>query len=426
MHHVPIGYYPVNRATAALQAQDRLKHMAIFGKTGVGKTTLLANMIAADLKYGAGVTVVDPHGSLIADILETLPSERTNDVIYLNPLHHSGRVVGLNLLDVKQAQHKPLVVSSLISIFKNLWPEGWGARSEFIFSNALYALLALPYPSTLLAVQKLLTDQRHRRQLLGRIRDPSVLWFFNQYDKQWSKSFREEAIAPIVNKVNKFVASPLLRPVLGQPRSGFDFRALLDERKILLCDLSKGTLGFDVSSLLGSIVVTKLALAALSRRDIPEHEREAHFLYADEVQNFVYGMDLPTIVAEARKYRLALTMATQTLGQLPKDTQSAVLGNCGTIAAFRLSAADALVLEQEFLQSPPAREFISLNDYEMYVKTLIDGGQGEPTLVKTYGPAPEDQRQNRSEVIIRTSLERYGQPRAAIEAKLKAFFSLRD
>jgi hypothetical protein len=201
MHHVPIGYYPVDRTTAALQAQDRLKHMAIFGKTGVGKTTLLANMIAADLKYGAGVTVVDPHGSLIADILETLSSQRTNDVIYLNPLHHSGRVVGLNLLDVKHAQHKPLVVSSLISIFKNLWPEGWGARSEFIFSNALYALLALPYPSTLLAVQKLLTDQRYRRQLLGRIRDPSVHWFFNQYEKQWSKSFREEAIAPIVNAV---------------------------------------------------------------------------------------------------------------------------------------------------------------------------------------------------------------------------------
>jgi hypothetical protein len=264
------------------------------------------------------------------------------------------RVVGLNLLEVDSEYQKPPVVSSLISIFKNIWPEGWGPRSEFLLSNAVYALLAQRRPGTLISVQKLLTDHGYRTQLAARVSDPAGHAFFDLYDRQWEPRFREEAIAPLLNKINKFVTSPLLRALLGQPQSSFNFRTVMDQGQILLCDLSKGNSGADVTSLIGSLVVTKLSLAALARQDTPEEQRRPHYLYVDEVQNFVYGIDLPTILSEARKYRLALTIATQTLGQLTEASRAAVFGNCGTIASFRINGDDATTLEREFAGQLPA------------------------------------------------------------------------
>ena len=423
MHRIPIGESFDTRKPFFIAQADRAKHMAIFGKSGVGKTTLLRNMISVDLAAGAGITVIDPHGSLIADVLELIPRVRSNHVIYLNPQGQAGRVLGLNLLEVDSEHHKPLVVSSLISIFKNLWPDGWGPRSEFLLSNTVYALLAQTRPGTILAVQKLLTDEGYRKQLASRVSDPAVHAFFDVYDRQWERRFREEAIAPLLNKVNKFVTSPLLRTMLGQPQSSFNFRTLMDEEQILLCDLSKGNLGADVTSLIGSLVVTKLSLAALSRQDTPEEQRKPHYLYVDEVQNFVYGIDLPTILSEARKYRLALTIATQTLGQLTDASRAAVFGNCGTIASFRISGDDASALEQEFAGQLPARELQTLADYELYLSTLIDGAPAGPYPLRTFPPFGKTGQENSPERIIRASMLRYGRPRAVVEAKLRAFLA---
>jgi type IV secretory pathway TraG/TraD family ATPase VirD4 len=285
--------------------------MAIFGKSGVGKTTLMRNMIVADLFNGSGLTVIDPHGGLIEDILESIPKDRTNDVIYFNPADPE-RVLGLNVLESVDYNQRSLVVSSLISILRNLYPNNWGPRTEYILEHAVYALLEQKEPVTLAALPKLLVDQDYRRKLVSNVTDPAIRAFFRFYESQ-NDRLREESIAPLLNKLSKFVSNPLLRAVIGQTTSSFDFRWLMDSGKIFLCNLSKGALGEDVSSLLGSLIVSKLSLASLTRQDIPEADRRPHFLYADEIQTFTHGVDFPSILSESRKYALALTVGTQTL-----------------------------------------------------------------------------------------------------------------
>ena len=287
-------------------------------------------MVICDLEAGNGLTVVDPHGSLVEDILHSIPRHRTNDVIYLNPADPS-RVIGLNVLEAVSHNQRSLVVSSLISILRNLWPLNWGPRTEYILEHAVYALLEQPKPVTLAALPKLLVDHNYRKHVVSQVSDPAVRSFFRFYDTQ-NDRLREESIAPLLNKVSKFITNPLLRAVIGQTRSSFDFRWAMDNKKIILCNLSKGALGEDVSSLLGSLVVTKLSLASLSRQNIPEDERQPHYLFADEIQTFTHGVDFPTILSESRKYALSLIIGTQTLAQLPEKTVAAVFGNCASLA----------------------------------------------------------------------------------------------
>src|SRR6266540_168958 len=344
-----LGQKEKDHTLVSVPGDVRRKHMAIFGKSGVGKTTLLRNMVVADLLAGNGLTVVDPHGSLVQDLLDCIPPHRTNDVIYLNPAH-TERVIGLNVLESVDRHQHSLVVSSIISILRNLYPHNWGPRTEYILEHVVYALLEQKQPVTLAAVPKLLIDHNYRKHILQSVTDPAVQSFFYFYEQQ-NDRLREESIAPLLNKVSKFITNPLLRAVIGQTTSSFDFRWLMDSGKILLCDLSKGALGEDVSSLLGSLIVTKLALASLSRQDMPESERRPHYLYIDEVQGFTHGMDLPTILSESRKYALSLTLGTQTLSQLPSDSIAAVFGNCATIISFRVSGDDAKELVREFAAS---------------------------------------------------------------------------
>jgi len=418
-----------------IEENERRKHCAIFGKSGVGKTTLMRNMIIADLRSGAGLTVVDPHGGLIEEIVEAIPRHRTNDVIYINPAHPI-RVVGINVLENVNDDRRSLVVSSLISILRNLYPNNWGPRTEYILEHAVYALLEQPHPVTLAALPKLLTDHDYRQHVISNVSDSAVKSFFRFYEAQHD-SLREESIAPLLNKVSKFISNPLLRAVVGQTRSGFDFRWAMDTGKIVLCNLSKGALGEDVSSLLGSLVVTKLALASLSRQDMPEIERRQHFLYADEVQNFTHGVDFPTILSESRKYALSLTIGTQTLSQLPSNTLAAVFGNCGSLVSFRVSGEDAHALVREFGSSGegprlatqmydviiPASELQNLQDYKLYLRTLMNGKPQEPFLVESFPPFPKLGKENKREVIIRTSLDRYASDRKSVEQKLAGFLS---
>jgi hypothetical protein len=285
-------------------------------------------------------------------------------------------------------------------------------------------------PGNACAIPKLLTDPAYRASVLRHVSDPAVRWFFELYDTHWNERFREEAISPILNRVSKFITNPLLRAIIAQPTSSFDVRRMMDTGTILLCNLSKGALGEDVSSLLGSLIVTKLSLAALSRHDIAGEQRRSHFLYADEVQNFSHGIDFPTILAEARRYRLTLAIATQTISQLPEKPASAVFGNDATIMSFRVSGDDAQTLAQESSLMLPASQLQDLSDYKLYVRTLISLNEGAPAvtpskphLITTFAPFSKAGNENTRERVIRASLERYGRSRTKVEARINKFLS---
>ena len=381
-------------------------------------------MIIWDIWQGVGVSVIDPHGELIHEILKAIPRTRTNDVIYFDPQDPKS-VPAINILESVSLEQRPLVVSSLINILKNIWADNWGPRTEYILSNSAFALLEQPEPQTLLAIPKLLTNSKFRERIVGNVKDPAVLDFFDTYDNRWNARFREEAVSPLLNKTNKFITNPLLRDVIGQTKSSFNFRDVMDKEQILLCDLSKGALGGDVSSLLGSLIVTKLSLASLSRQDTPEDQRLLHVLYADEIQNFIYGVDFSTILAEARKYRLALCIATQTLSQLPKESLASIFGNVGTLISFRVSGDDADTLQTEFATKKPVHLLQDLPDYHLYIKSLIRhkgiSRPHEPKLVKADLPFKSPPRN--VERIIRASHQRFARPRAEVEAKLKKFLA---
>ena len=433
---VYLGTKHKDNSVVSIAGAVRLKHLAAFGKTGVGKTTLLRNMAYADLVGGNGFTVIDPHGSLVQDLLQSIPRHRTHDVIWIDPAH-TERVIGLNVLEAVHHDHHHLVVSSLISILRNLYPDNWGPRTEWILEHAVYALLEQPQPATLVALPKLLSDELYRKEILKQVTNPVVKEFFRFYDAQ-NDRLREESITPLLNKVAKFNLNPLLRTVVGQSESTFNFREAMDRGQIILCSLSKGALGEDVSSLLGSLIVTKLALAALSREDTPEQDRRPHFLYADEIQNFVHGVDFPTILSEARKYRLSLTIATQTLSQLPERSLQAVIGNCATIISFRVSGEDAKALVREFAASGegpqtgetmydlvlPAAELQNLPDYQCYVRTLSDGRPEEAFLVRSFPSLSGDSTRVAIPAgVIRASIQRFGRDRTKVEKDIYNFLN---
>ncbi len=409
---------PIHIAPAA-----RRRHCAIFGGSGAGKSTLLRNIVADDIAAGHGVTVVDPHGQLVEEILANhIPRGRTNDVIYFNPKDEE-RAFALNMLDCRRPEQRALVVSITISIFKKLWADSWGVRMEDILRNSLHALLEQPSPVSLIALLKLLTEDDYRAEALSAVTNPIVLHFFHNTFERWNASFREEAISPVLNKVRAFLTDPLLRAVIGQERSSFDFRSALDDRKIILCDLSKGAIGADNAMLLGSLIVMQEKLAALSRSDIPESERVMHFLFAEEAQNYIG--DFESILSETRKYNLALSVATQGIESLSRETASAIFTNAGNLIAFRVSNTDAERLRDEFTMAFPGAVIQDLPDYRAYVRTLVCDDNGcrpmEPEQVATYPPFRKDRNAEWRSRIVRTSNERYTKQRAEVEAKIARF-----
>lgn len=402
--------------------------MALFGGTGTGKSTLLVNMAAADLDAGSGITAVDPHGGFCEDILSNhIPRHRKNDVIFFDPKSRT-HAIALNVLDCPRREERGLVVSHVVSIFKTLWAEAWGPRLEDILRNSLWALIEQPAPSSLLALPKLLTDEAYRTMILRHVENPVVLDFFANTYAKWTSSFREEAISPVLNKTRAFITDPLMRAVIGQTRSSFNFRWLMDNRKILLCDLAKGSIGDDNSKLLGSLIVLKEKLAALSRQDIPESERVAHVLYCEEAHNFIG--DFESILAEARKYGLILTLATQGIEALPRESTFAIFSNCATVISFRVSGTDATRLRDEFGLMLPASNLQELPDYTLYVRTLSrvkDGAASSPSgphRISAYPPFDRHPRHARRESVIRVSQARYAKPRSVVDQKLEVeFFS---
>ena len=396
-----------------IKLDDRRRHMYIIGKSGTGKSVLQENMIFTDIRAGNGLAVVDPHGDLVEKVLDLVPSNRVNDVIYFNP-SDVDYPIAFNPLETVDPKYRHLVASGLVGVFKKIWADSWGPRLEYILRNAILSLLEYP-SSTLLGITRILVDKYYRKKVLEKVADPVVRSFWiDEYDN-YNEKFRTEAISPIQNKIGQFLSSAVIRNIVGQPKSTIDLRKIMDEKKVLLMNLSKGRVGEDNSALLGAMMITKIQLAAMSRIDMAEEQRKDFFLYVDEFQNFATER-FATNLSEDRKYRLTLIIAHQYIEQLGDVVKAAVFGNIGTMVVFRIGADDAEFLEKEFAPIFTETDLVNLPNYHVYLKLMIDGVTSDPFSAVTMPPI--GQRNNNRNSIIRVSRERYAQDRVKVEEKI--------
>ncbi len=401
------------RMKFGIKALDRMLHFYIIGKTGTGKSTLIENMIYDDIKEGRGVAVIDPHGELIDKVLSFIPEERINDVVYFAPDDRE-YPLAFNLLENVQPDMRNIVASGLMSIFTKLWAGVWSARMEYILRNAIMAALEVP-DATLLSIMRILNDTMYRKYVMSFVTDPVVRDFFiNEYDKYDAK-FRQEAIAPIQNKVGQFLSSTTIRNIVGQPKSTFNIEDVMNTQKIFLVDLSIGKIGEDNSKLLGSMMVTKIQLAAMSRARIAREERKPFFLYVDEFQNFATD-SFATILSEARKYALGLVLANQYIAQIPEIVADAIFGNVGTTVSFRVGADDADRLVKQYAPTFEANDLINLPNRQIYVKMAIDGVTSLAFSAHTL--PPKGVVTEITPQIIDGSRKRYSRPRAQVEEEI--------
>lgn len=399
-----------------IRRKDRRQHMYVIGKTGTGKTALLKNMALQDIIHGDGLAIVDPHGEFVEEVLDRVPAERAGDVVYFNPAD-TDFPISFNILEVPDVKYKHLVASGLIGVFTKIWANVWSARMEYILTNCILALLDTP-GTTLLGIMRLLVDRDYRQKIVDNIQDPVVKSFWlNEYE-QWRDQYRNEAIAPIQNKVGQFLNVSLVRNIVGQPESTINIPEIMDAGKILLVNVSKGRIGEDNSALLGAMLITKIQLAAMERVRISEEQRKDFFLYVDEFQNFATD-SFATILSEARKYRLNLVLAHQYVGQLVTDNNTkvrdAVFGNVGTLVSFRVGAADAEFLEKEFEPEFTIQDIVNLPNYQVYLRLMIDGMTSRPFSAHTLPPLTIPENKQNRDKIIQTSRERYAQHRLDVE-----------
>ncbi|PIZ41129.1 hypothetical protein COY35_01020 [candidate division WWE3 bacterium CG_4_10_14_0_2_um_filter_47_8] len=397
--------------------EDRRRHMYVVGKTGTGKTTLFKNMIVQDIQNGEGVAVLDPHGELVQDLLDFIPPERVEDVVYFDPADTKWPI-GLNFLEIKDVSQKNLLASGLLDAFKKHFIDiSWGPRLEYLLNNAILTLLEIP-GTTLLGIVRLLSDQNYQKYITYKLKDPVLKDFWEKEYTQMMSNPRlhTEAVAPIQNKVGRFLAPQMIRNILGQRTSSLDLEDILNSGKILLVNLSKGKIGEDNANLLGSLLISRLNFTAMQRIAIPEEERKDFFVYADEFQNFAAG-SFASILSEARKYRLSLHLTHQYTAQLPEGVQDAVFGNIGTIVVFSVGAPDAKVLEPEFAPYFIAEDLISLDKYHLYLKLMIDGMTSRPFSAISL-PPPEGKTYQR-EAAVAYSRGKYGRDVKEVEEKVR-------
>ncbi len=339
---------------------DRRRHLYIIGKTGMGKSTLLENMVYSDIHDGRGVAVIDPHGDLADYVLRIIPQSRVNDVIVFNPSDRDFPI-SFNMLECTNPDQRNLVASGLLGVFKKMYADSWGPRLEHILRNTILALTEYP-GATMLGILRMLTDPLYREKVVEKVTDPVVKSFWVEEFARMNEKFRTEAVAPIQNKVGQFLSSALIRNILGQPKSSLNVRFAMDTKKIIVVNLSKGKIGEDNSALLGAMLVTKFQLDAMSRADVPESQRVDFYLYVDEFQNFATE-SFATILSEARKYKLNLTMANQYIEQMPEEVQAAVFGNVGSLFTFQVGFTDAEYIAQQFGDEEMANDILSLEKY---------------------------------------------------------------
>jgi hypothetical protein len=401
-----------------LASEGRRRHLYIIGQTGTGKSTLLLNLIAQDLADGEGLALLDPHGDLAEAVLLHIPRDRTNDLVYLNPAD-SERPIGFNPLSAVPEDLKPIVADGVVSAFRHVWPESWGPRLDYILTNAVRALLDVP-GGTLLMLPRLLIDQPFRAQLVEHHVSDSLVrsFWLNEY-AGYGDHFRAEAISPIQNKIGKALIEPRLRNMLAQPRSTITLRRLMDEGAIVICNLAKGRLGEGTSHLLGALLTTTIAQAALSRADTPQTERRTFHLYADEFQSFATD-SFALILSEARKYGLTLTVANQYLDQLPDQLRAAVFGNVGSLLACRTGATDAPIIAEQ-LGLGTADALLDLSNFAAWARILAGGVPTSPMRLDL-SPAPRPRRPD-ARRLISTNRSRCGKPRAEVEARISRFLA---
>jgi len=405
-----------------IKRKDRRQHMYIIGKTGVGKTALLKNMALQDIARGEGLAIIDPHGEFAEEVLDHIPIERADDVVYFNPADLDFPI-SFNILEVPDVRYKHLVASGLIGVFTKIWANVWSARMEYILTNCILALLDTP-GTTLLGILRILTDRDYRQTIVNNLQDPVVKAFWvNEYE-EWRDQYRNEAIAPIQNKVGQFLNVSLVRNIVGQEKSSIDLAKIMDSRKILLVNVSKGRVGEDNSSLLGAMLITKIQLAAMERVRISEEQRQDFFLYVDEFQNFATE-SFAAILSEARKYRLNLILAHQYIGQLVSEhitkVRDAVFGNVGTIVSFRVGAEDAEFLEKEFTPEFTIQDIVNMPNYHIYLRLMIDGVTSRPFSAGTLPPIALSVNIKNREKIIQSSRAQYAQPREEVEQQIASW-----
>lgn len=400
-----------------IKTPDRSKHMYIIGKTGMGKSTMLENMAIQDIKNGHGMGFLDPHGKSAELLLDYVPEERIKDVVYFAPfdLDHP---ISFNVMEDVGKDQRHLVANGLISAFKKIWPDVWSARMEYILSNTVLALLEYP-DSTLLGVNRMLSDKTYRNKVVDNIEDPSVKAFWVDEFAKYNERYMQEAGDAIKNKIGQFTSNPLIRNIIGQPKSSFDIREVMDGKKILIMNLSKGRIGEQNANLIGGMLITKIYLAAMSRANLIESEVKKlppFFLFVDEFQSFVND-SFADILAEARKYKLNLTIAHQYIDQMPETVRSAVFGNVGTTVAFRVGPFDAEILETMFSPKFTQEDLVNLGFAQIYLTLSIDGVGSAPFSAVTLPPIPPLVATNKEAIII-ASREQFASERVGVEASI--------
>ncbi|MFA6038787.1 MAG: type IV secretion system DNA-binding domain-containing protein [Candidatus Peribacteraceae bacterium] len=414
------------RKKFGIRTDDRRRHMYIIGKTGMGKSVLLENMIRSDILAGKGVAVIDPHGDLVDAALRFIPSGRTNDVILFDPADREFPI-SFNMLNCPDPAQHTLVASGLMSIFKKLWPDAFSGRMEYILRNTLLALIEAENNS-MLGILRMFVDDPFRAKILERVTNHLVKTFWEDEYTSWSEKYRTEAIAAIQNKIGQLVSTPLIRNIVGQVTSTVDIRHAMDTGKIILMNLSKGKLGEDNAAFLGSMMVTKFQLDAMSRADVPESERKDFYLYVDEFQNFATE-SFATILSEARKYRLNLTMANQYVNQLlfgeknNTTLKDAIFGNVGSLLCFQIGSDDAEPLSEQFEEVVSPKDILSLPKYHAYLRLMIKGIPSKPFSVSTLPPPEAEEDPKRVDVIRKLSRERYTERVTMVEEKIGKWLS---
>lgn len=393
---------------------DRGRHMYILGQTGTGKSGALELLTISDIYYNKGFAVLDPHGDYAQHVMKFIPKSRINDVVYFNPAD-TDHPIGFNPLEINDPSLKGHISSQVVGVLKKLFAESWGPRLEYILRYTILALLDFPN-STMLDITRMLTDRHFRADVIKYIDDPVVKNFWTVEFASWNDKFASEAVAPVLNKVGAFTANPMIRNIVGQPKSTFDIRKIMDEGKILIVNLSRGLMGEDNAGILGSLVVTKIQLAAMGRADMPEAQRIPFYLYVDEFQNFATE-SFATILSEARKYGLNLTVANQYISQMGEEVRGAVFGNVGTVMSFRVSPDDAPFLQKYFEPEFEAANLIQQHSRFFVVSMMIDGEKAPAFSAKTLNlPMPPDD--NSLQIIAQTH-EHYSRDRAEVETEIR-------
>jgi hypothetical protein len=397
-----------------IKAKDRQRHMYVIGKTGMGKSTMLENMAVQDIQNGEGLAFIDPHGATAETLLNYVPEHRVNDVVYFAPFDLDNPV-SFNVMEDVGPDKRHLVVSGLMSTFKKIWVDAWSARMEYILTNALLALIEYP-DTTLLSVNRLFSDKHYRARVVDYVKDPAVKAFWVEEFAAYTDRFAAEALPAIQNKIGQFTGNPLIRNIIGQPHSSFDIRKIMDEKKILIMNLSKGLVGETNANLLGSMLTTRIYLAAMSRADLPVEQMKQmpnFYFYVDEFQSFA-NSTFANILSEARKYHLNLIIAHQYIEQMEEDVRNAVFGNVGTTVAFRVGPFDAEVLETIFTPRFLAADLVNLGFAQIYLTLMIDGIGSQPFSAITLPPiAPP--RVSCREMVIAASRNNFARPRQEIE-----------